>query len=538
MQRKYFGVMLDMSRNAVMKPSTLNKFVDYLSAFGYNMLQLYTEDTYEVKDEPYFGYLRGGYTKEEIQEIDAHCREKGVELIPCIQTLAHLRTIFKYHPYRTINDYDDILLIDEPRTYQLIENMFISLAESFSSRKVHIGMDEAHMVGLGKYLDKHGLCDRYELLNRHLTKVVEIAKKYGFEPMMWSDMFFRMGNNGAYYLRDPKLPKEAIEGVPDVALVYWDYYHTHKDDYRAMVEAHQKFGKEIWFAGGAWSWVGWAPANRYSLQTMKPAMDVCRENGVDNIFFTLWGDNGKECSYFNLLPSLYYLKRYYDGVKDRKQIAKEFEELTGEPFERMMDTDAPNYVGGNNVGHRDPSKYMLFNDPFFGWLDTTAKDGVDKEYKTLARRFANYAKSSENFGYLYDMFAKLCKALSYKYSLGVRAREAYQVRDEQALKGVLTDFKKAEKAIYAFYESFRTLWHIENKPHGFEVQDMRLGGLMQRMRHCRERLERYLKGEETTLPELEIVLLDFWGNGRTSDYDKATPGYNYWGGIITQNQLN
>ena len=90
MDKQYFGVMLDMSRNGVMKPASVNKFVDYISSFGYNMLQLYTEDTYEVKNEPYFGYLRGGYTKEEIQEIDAHCKEKGVELIPCIQTLAHL----------------------------------------------------------------------------------------------------------------------------------------------------------------------------------------------------------------------------------------------------------------------------------------------------------------------------------------------------------------------------------------------------------------------------------------------------------------
>ena len=538
MEQKYFGVMLDMSRNAVMKPSTVNKFVDYISSFGYNMLQLYTEDTYEVNNEPYFGYLRGGFKKEEIKEIDAHCRKKGVELIPCIQTLAHLRTIFKYHPYRGINDYDDILLIDEPRTYELIDNMFASLAESYSSRKVHIGMDEAHMVGLGRYLDKHGLCNRYELLNRHLTKVVEIAKKYGFEPMMWSDMFFRMGNNGAYYLRNPKVPQEAIDGVPDVALVYWDYYHKHKEDYRAMVKAHEKFGKDIWFAGGAWSWVGWTPANRYTLQTMKPAMDVCRERGVDNIFFTLWGDNGKECSYFSLLPSLYYLKRYYDGVKDRKQIAKEFEALTGEPFERMMNTDDPNYVGGNREGTRDPSKYMLYNDPFFGWLDTTAKEGVPQEYKKLARRFATYAKESENFGYIYDTLSKLCKALSYKYDIGVRAREGYQSKDTEALRAVAVDMKKAEKAVNAFYESFRALWHKENKPNGFEIQDMRLGGLMQRMKHCRERLENYLNGKEESLPELENALLDFWGNGRTSDYDKHTPGYPCWGGIITQNQLN
>ena len=158
MSKKYFGIMLDMSRNAVMKPETLKKYVDYLSAFGYNMLQLYTEDTYEVKNEPYFGYLRGGYTKEELKEIDAYCKEKGVELIPCVQTLAHLRTIFRWFEYRQVLDFDDILLIDEPRTYQLIENIFSTLAECFSSKKVHIGMDEAHMVGLGKYMDKHGLC--------------------------------------------------------------------------------------------------------------------------------------------------------------------------------------------------------------------------------------------------------------------------------------------------------------------------------------------------------------------------------------------
>ena len=535
MEKKYFGVMLDVSRNGVMKPDTVKKFVDYISSFGYNMLQLYTEDTYEVDNEPYFGYLRGGYTKEEIRDIDAYCKEKGVELIPCIQTLAHLSTIFKYFVYRPINDTADILLIDEPRTYELIENMFSTLADSFSSRKVHIGMDEAHAVGLGKYLDKHGYCNRHELLKRHLAKVVEIAKKYGFEPMMWSDMFFRMSNHGEYYGRHVRLPQEVVQGVPDVDLVYWDYYHTNKADYRAMVKAHKDFGKDIWFAGGAWSWIGFTPANRYTLQTMKPAMDVCREEGVQNIFLTLWGDNGRECSPFALLPSLYYLKRYYDGVTDRKQIAREFEELTGEPFERMMNTDAPNYVGGNKDGFRNPSKYMLYNDLFFGWFDTQVKEGVDKQYRKLARRFALYAKQSENFGHIYDVLSKLCRVLSYKYDLGVRAREAYQAGNKEALQAAAADLKKTEKALNDFYKAFRALWYHDNKPQGFEVQDMRLGGLMQRLKNCRERVEEYLSGEISELPELEVVLLDFWGKGL--EYDKATPCSNDWGAIITANQL-
>lgn len=53
------GVMIDCSRNAVMKASEVKKFALNLSKMGYNALLLYTEDTYEIKDEPFFGHLRG-----------------------------------------------------------------------------------------------------------------------------------------------------------------------------------------------------------------------------------------------------------------------------------------------------------------------------------------------------------------------------------------------------------------------------------------------------------------------------------------------
>ena len=45
---KKFGVMLDCSRNAVMKVEEVKKFAAILKKFGYNMMMLYTEDTYEV----------------------------------------------------------------------------------------------------------------------------------------------------------------------------------------------------------------------------------------------------------------------------------------------------------------------------------------------------------------------------------------------------------------------------------------------------------------------------------------------------------
>ena len=61
------GVMIDCSRDAVMTVDKLKDFITILAKFGYDSVQLYTEDTYEIDGEPYFGYMRGRYTQEEIR---------------------------------------------------------------------------------------------------------------------------------------------------------------------------------------------------------------------------------------------------------------------------------------------------------------------------------------------------------------------------------------------------------------------------------------------------------------------------------------
>lgn len=73
-QFKYRCVMIDNSRNAVMNMTTAKKMIDCLAKMGFNSLMLYTEDTYEVDGHPYFGYLRGRYSKEELKELDAYAK--------------------------------------------------------------------------------------------------------------------------------------------------------------------------------------------------------------------------------------------------------------------------------------------------------------------------------------------------------------------------------------------------------------------------------------------------------------------------------
>ena len=90
------GVMIDCSRDAVYTVETLKEYIKVLAAMGYNALLLYMEDVYELEGEPYFGYLRGKYTKNELREIDEFAKNSGIELIPCIQTLAHLGGITRW----------------------------------------------------------------------------------------------------------------------------------------------------------------------------------------------------------------------------------------------------------------------------------------------------------------------------------------------------------------------------------------------------------------------------------------------------------
>lgn len=52
---------------------------------------------------------------------------KGMELIPCIQTLAHMNAIIRWPAYREHVDTDDILLAGDKAVYELIDKMFATI---------------------------------------------------------------------------------------------------------------------------------------------------------------------------------------------------------------------------------------------------------------------------------------------------------------------------------------------------------------------------------------------------------------------------
>ncbi len=535
---KRFGVMLDMSRNAVMNPDEVKRFADTVKSFGYNMLQLYTEDTYEVPDEPYFGYLRGKYSQAELKDIVEYCESIGVEVIPCVQTLAHLNQLFRWQPYRKIRDIDDILLIGDEGTYELIDRMFASLRECYTSEYIHIGMDEAHHVGLGRYLNRNGYQNRFEIIHKHLIRVIELAKKHGFTPLMWSDMFFRLATKGEYYVEDPSIiTDEVLAACPEgVEQMYWDYYTTDKAHYDTMFEAHKKFPGQTWFAGGAWVWTGFVPNNRYTLESMTPAMQSCRDQGVENILMTMWGDNGRECSPWACLPSLFAIRKIYDGITDMEIIKKQFKDITGEDYDDMMLLDIPVDMGNVRRKYSGVHKYLFYNDAFLGIFDTCVKSGVKEQYASVAERLSSLAAKGGDYAYLYDCLGAFSYVLSLKYDLGVRTREAYKSGDKEELACLIGDYEKVIDAVEDFTNKFRTLWYHDNKPHGFDVQELRLGGMLLRLRSQRDRLNEYVVGKTASIPELEEEILPYNGV-LPADETSDMPTPHNWADSVTVNAI-
>lgn len=520
-----FGAMIDMSRNAVMNIESVKRLLVKMALLGYESIQLYTEDTLKVAEEEYMGYGRGAYECKEIKEIDTFAMQFGIEVIPCIECLAHLNQLCIYTRYSMMMDCNDILMVGAPRTYEFIENIFKTIATNFSSRKVNVGMDEASMLGRGGYLEKNGYRPRAELMAEHMEKVNEIAKKYGFEMSMWSDMFYGL----MFKENRTEKEEEILNGLPkDVRLIYWDYGTNDYDVCATRMDNHLRITDNVGFAGGSWKWWGLVPNNQYGILTQEIAIRACKEKGIKNYLLTCWGDNGAEASNFAVMPCFFATARmsYVRTIEGKtcendwakltkeEQMAyeKEFYAFTHMSWEDFMKIECINRL------NLDPSvepfnnanKYFFYNDPLKGMFDSLAKPEYKEIYAQHAKTLAQVKERSGEYAYLFEAIEKMAEVLSIKTYLGVEIRQAYEAKDNEALTNIAKEvIPQLIEKIDVFYDAFMKQWHIDNKSFGFDVQCIRIGGVKQRLVYAQKQLLNFVNGEITKIDELEEPSLPF-----------------------------
>jgi hypothetical protein len=540
-QFKTSGAMMDQSRNAVLTVESVKDLLRKMSLMGLNMMMLYTEDVYEVKEKPYFGYMRGRYTDNELSELDDYAFSLGIEMIPCIQTLAHLSQTLKWNYSIDFRDTTDILLVDEPKTYEFIEEMISAAIKPFRTNRIHIGMDEAFQLGLGTYVKKNGYEAGSKLMVKHLEKVVNILNKYDLNPMMWSDMYFRTASEtGGYYDLEAKITDEIIETIPkEVQLVYWDYYHSDKDFYSKFIKKHKELGSLPIFAGGAWTWNGIAPNYGKAMATTKAALDAAKEEELEEVFVTVWGDNGAETPQSTALPVLQvFAENMYHKNVTEEDVVNRFKACTGGSFNDFMilnQLDETPGVPENNLEANSPSKFLLYQDILTGLYDKNIEGlHLNEHYQRLHDKFKNIKERSDQWGGLFDFYSALAKVLSEKSEMGIRLKESYDKKDKKKIGAIISKLKELYTDVELLRQSHRKLWFSMYKPFGWEVVDIRYGGVLSRIETAKYRLTEYLNGEINTLPELEEERLYFEGPYPMSE---DALGRNNYRQIVTAGDL-
>jgi hexosaminidase len=512
------GPMVDVSQgNAVPTVEMVQRLLRRMALMGLDMLMLYAEDSYVVPERPYFGYMRGRYAADETREIDRYAQMLGIELIPCIQTLGHLFEVLKWDAFADVRDDDTTLLVGYEPTYQFIEEMIRAASSPVSTRRIHIGMDEAWHLGLGRYLTANGYRPKFEIMTQHLERVLEITRRLELQPMMWSDMFFRaLSPTGSYH--DVAIPDELARSIPqDVELIYWDYYHLDEKHYEDRIRAHKQLSGTPVFAGGIWNWRPWSLNYGFTFDTTNAALAACKREGVREVIATLWGDDGTECDLEAAMLGLQlFAEHCYCDEPTNEHIARRFRVCAGadaDDFWALARVDETPTVAEGNPGCVNPSRYLLWQNVLMGLFDQNIQGfAFDDYYGALAERFGQAAKADGEFAPMFGLYEALCAVLAGKSELGLRLTDAYLQGDREGLRRLAEqDLPEVARRVRELRDLHRQRWHQIYKPFGWEVLDGRYGLLLGGIDTAIWRINEFLQGRIDRIEELEEERLPFQG---------------------------
>ena len=526
------GVMADVTQSNTMPTVAHAKMLlRRCAVMGLSAFMFYCEDGYEVPEWPYFSHMRARFTQAEMRELDDYAFSLGIELIPCIQTLAHLTEPLKWPCFHGMRESGACLLPGEDRVYRFIEDMIVAASSCVRTNRIHIGMDEAMGLGMGKYFIKHGLTDAGEIMLSHLDRVMEILRRHGLKPMMWCDMFYKRAFAGdTSFNQDYGAMKSELEKVTlcdgsetladmkfikafpsDAQIIPYAYDGLDDAYFDKLLSQSRLFCDSPVFAGGIWGWTSFCPNWRLTFANAINGLSACKRNGVREVFATMWGDEQTECPLDALLlgMQLWAELGYGDGFDEQKLKAR-YEFITGADYEAtvaMQELDAIPGCGEGNPNNFNGAKCLMWQDPLCGMLDKDLEgleDSIEAHYSRLAALFSENEKKPSDISRVFGLYARLASVLADKATVGCRLKAAYDAGDRETLsryvKTVLPRVIDNEKRLMEYH---RDMFFEQNKAFGWETFELRYSVAVQRAETALWRLNGYLSGEFSELDELK-----------------------------------
>lgn len=285
------GYFLDESRGRVLKLSYLKKVADRLCRYKINQFQLYVEHTYLFQNLSEMWRDETPLTAEDILELDSYCRERHIELIPCLASFGHLYTLLHTKSYGDLCEFPDAwkepfsfwdrmrhhtINVTDKRSMPLIKGMLEEYLSLFSSDKCNICADETFDLGRGmskETAEKEGV---HRMYINYVRELCEFLAEKGKQPMFWGDII----------CGEPFLIKELPENT---ICLTWGYdKRQREDECMAMAEA----GARQYLCPGVAGWNQWMNLIENSYKNITRMCAYAHKHGAEGILNTDWGDCG------------------------------------------------------------------------------------------------------------------------------------------------------------------------------------------------------------------------------------------------------
>ncbi len=201
----------------------IKSYIDFIAENGYNGLRLYLEATVRVPCATFFNE-ETSYSVEEIREIVAYGKEKGIEVYPAMENLAHLEQFLAYDQLKHLSECKDMavdgrgvrstpdcICLSEPEGRAFFDTYFTQVAELFESKYFIACMDEPFdfMVCPKCRQRLENGETKEDIFLDHVIHTNDLLKSLG-KTMIMADDFFQYMN--------------VVDQLPrDIVLDSWDY---------------------------------------------------------------------------------------------------------------------------------------------------------------------------------------------------------------------------------------------------------------------------------------------------------------------------
>ena len=245
------GLMIDVARH-FQPVDVLKRNLDAMAAVKLNVFHWHLTDDQgwriQIKKHPKLTDLASDglfYTQEEIKSVVKYAGERGILVVPEIDVPGHASAILTAYPEmgsrtnastlyeieRNAGIFNPTLDPSNPKTYQLLSDIFDEVCPLFPGAYFHIGGDENEGKDwdanpkIQKFKKKNKLETNHDLQTYFTMQLVPMLKKHGKQLMGWEEIMTKDMSKQAI-IHSWKGPNEGLPAGHSVAAAAKNGYQT------------------------------------------------------------------------------------------------------------------------------------------------------------------------------------------------------------------------------------------------------------------------------------------------------------------------